>query len=60
MSSKDFKQAFVEIEKEGSLKNAEHQFSDMFYFITQPNVNRFEVMTLQTLYETYYKYVVGL
>ena len=43
MSSKDFKQAFVEIEKEGSLKNAEHQFSVRFYFITFPNVNWFLV-----------------
>ena len=47
MSLRDFKLGLIVIEKfkfpQGSLKNAEHHFSDRFYFITFTNVNRFLV-----------------
>ena len=45
MSSKDFKLGLIVIEKfsQDSLKNAKHQFSDRFYFITFTNVNLFLV-----------------
>ena len=43
MSSKHFKLGLIVMEKfifpQGSLKNAEHQFLDRFYFITFPNVS---------------------
>ena len=46
--SKDFRLAFIVIVKfkfsQGSLKNAKHQFSNIFYFITRPNVNGLKVM----------------
>ena len=47
MSLRDFKLGLIVIEKfkfpQGSLKNAEHHFSDRFYFITFTNANRFLV-----------------
>ena len=47
MSSKDFKWGLIVIKKfkfsQGSLKNADHQFPDRFYFIPFTNVNWFLV-----------------